>query len=59
MLFTAPDLLGLDADEVRAHGANVSSVHADFMIGGPEVAVDGVTRDGREIPLLREDWQPR
>ena len=28
------------------------------MIGGPEVAVDGLTRDGREIPILREDeWQ--
>jgi leucyl aminopeptidase (aminopeptidase T) len=25
------------------------------MIGGPEVAVDGVTTDGREVPLLRDD----
>jgi leucyl aminopeptidase (aminopeptidase T) len=39
-------------------GFNVSSVHTEFMIGGPGVSVDGVTRDRRTIPLLREDvWQ--
>jgi aminopeptidase len=39
-------------------GVNVSTVHSDFMIGGPEVAVDAVTADGRTVPLLRDDvWQ--
>jgi aminopeptidase len=39
-------------------GVNDSTVHTDFMIGGPEVDVDAVTRDGRTVPLLREDvWQ--
>jgi aminopeptidase len=39
-------------------GVNVSTVHTDFMIGGPDVAVDAVTRDGRTVPLLRDDaWQ--
>jgi aminopeptidase len=41
-----------------AEGFNVSQIHTDFMIGGPEVEVDGVTSDGRTIPLLRKDvWQ--
>jgi aminopeptidase len=58
VMFGAPDLLGLSPDELRERGANVSGVHTDCMIGGPEVAVDGITRDGREIPLFREDvWQ--
>jgi aminopeptidase len=44
--------------EEEDDGINQSLVHTDFMIGGPEVDVDGVTRDGRVIPLLREDvWQ--
>jgi len=39
-------------------GVNVSSVHTDFMIGGPEVSVDAVTRAGAVVPLLRaEAWQ--
>jgi len=37
---------------------NQSAIHIDFMIGGDDVAVTGVTRDGREVPVLRGgDWQ--
>ena len=58
VMFSAPGLQGLEPEELRERGANVSSMHTDFMVGGPDVAVDGITRDGREIPLLREDvWQ--
>jgi aminopeptidase len=39
-------------------GVNVSNVHTDFMVGGPEVDVDAVTRSGTVVPLLRDDvWQ--
>ncbi len=37
---------------------NVSKVHVDFMIGGPELQVDAVLADGTEVPLIRgEEWQ--
>jgi aminopeptidase len=39
-------------------GMNVSKVHTDFMIGGPELAVDGITKEGIRVPILREEtWQ--
>jgi aminopeptidase len=39
-------------------GVNVSTVHTDFMVGGPEIDVDGVLTDGTVVPLLRRDvWQ--
>ena len=45
-------------DGEPGEGMNVSGVHTDFMVGGPELEVDGITKDGRVIPILREDvWQ--
>jgi aminopeptidase len=45
-------------DDSDPDGVNAAPIHTDFMIGGPEVDVDGVTPDGRVVPLLRENvWQ--
>lgn len=37
---------------------NKSAIHIDFMIGGDDVNVTGITRDGEEVPVLRNGtWQ--
>jgi aminopeptidase len=52
--FGIPEVFEGDPGE----GMNVSTVHTDFMIGGPQLSVDGITKDGASVPILREDvWQ--
>ncbi len=44
-------------EEDRAR-VNESQIHIDFMIGSPQVDVDGITGDGTTVPVLREGaWQ--
>jgi aminopeptidase len=48
----------LPPEQQLARGINQSGLHTDFMVGGPEVDVDGVLVDGTVVPLLRNDvWQ--
>ncbi|MGH3018275.1 MAG: aminopeptidase, partial [Gaiellaceae bacterium] len=47
--------LVLEEDRSRV---NESVTHIDFMIGGDDVDVTGVTRDGSRVPVLRDgSWQ--
>jgi aminopeptidase len=46
------------AGEEDRDNINRSDVHVDFMIGGDDVDVSGVTADGDEVPVLRGGaWQ--
>ena len=46
--------MGVDGDD---GDANASNIHVDFMIGGPDVEVDGVGPGGTAFPILRnDDW---
>ncbi len=40
-------------EALAARGANRSLIHVDWMIGSPQVDVDGITRNGNHEPLIR------
>jgi aminopeptidase len=45
-------------DGEPGEGMNVSTVHTDFMVGGPDLEVDGLTASGESVPIIRgEQWQ--
>jgi aminopeptidase len=52
--FTVPDLTEDEAEQ-DARGFNLSGVHQDAMIGGPEVEVTGVAKNGERVPIIRDN----
>jgi aminopeptidase len=46
------------ADEAERQRVNASEIHVDFMIGSPELDVDGISETGERVPVLRQGvWQ--
>ncbi|WP_029410510.1 aminopeptidase [Treponema pedis] len=47
----------LSDEEAKKSGMNNSIIHVDFMVGGPELSVIGVKKDGSKIELLKNgNW---
>ena len=44
----------LSDEELYELGVNDSINHTDFMIGSDDLAIDGVTSDGKVIPIFRD-----
>jgi aminopeptidase len=45
----------LSEDERTAAGLNESGLHADVMLGGPEVDIDGLASGGSSTAIVRGD----
>lgn len=47
----------LTEEEFLAAGGNTSLNHVDFMIGSPQMDIDGIREDGTREPVMREgEW---
>lgn len=47
----------MSADELKKNGINESITHVDFMIGSPEMDIDGITANGKSEPVFRKgNW---
>lgn len=43
----------LSDDELLAAGGNRSVNHVDFMVGTADLSIDGITEDGKAVPVFR------
>jgi aminopeptidase len=45
----------VESEEDLEHGLNRSAVHTDFMVGSPEIDIDGLEKGGAVVPVLRNN----
>ncbi len=43
----------MTSEELDAAGLNRSTTHVDFMIGSDKMDIDGITADGKTVPIFR------
>src|SRR3990172_8156229 len=47
----------MSAEQFAAAGGNDSGVHEDFMIGSVKMDIDGLTKEGKTEPIMRQgEW---
>lgn len=47
----------LTPEQVAEQGGNSSMIHVDWMIGGAETDIDGITENGDRVPVFRQgEW---
>lgn len=51
------DGASLTPEQIADQGGNSSMIHVDWMIGGPDTDIDGITADGTRVPVFRAgEW---
>jgi aminopeptidase len=51
------DGASLSPGQIAAQGGNTSLIHVDWMIGGPDTDIDGITETGARVPVFRAgEW---
>lgn len=51
------DGASLSPEEIAKKGGNKSLIHIDWMIGSNQIDIDGLTHDGKKIPVFRKgEW---
>ena len=47
----------LSKEQIEKQGGNKSLIHIDWMIGSGEINIDGITADGKKVPVFRKgEW---
>ncbi|AQT46490.1 aminopeptidase [Bartonella choladocola] len=47
----------LSKKQIEKQGGNKSLIHIDWMIGSGEINIDGITADGKKVPVFRKgEW---
>ncbi|WNR44448.1 aminopeptidase [Paenibacillus roseipurpureus] len=55
--FTIEGGTTMTPEELAENGYNKSLIHVDFMIGSPDMEIDGIMADGTRLPVFRKgNW---